>query len=95
VVTVVSADEGAAWVVGGGVQQIGGAVRVTARLIDVESGVVLTTVKVDGTIDALAELHARVASALSEGVREALSAQDAEADQGADAAVAGDVGTRS
>ena len=95
VVTVVSADEGAAWVVGGGVQQIGGAVRVTARLIDVESGAVLTTVKVDGTIDALAELHARVASALSEGVREALSAQDVEADQGADAAAARAVGRRS
>ena len=56
VVTVVPSDDGAAWIVSGGVQRIGGIVRVTARLIDVESGVVLKTVEVDGTIDALAEL---------------------------------------
>ena len=55
----------------------------------------LTAVKVDGTIDALAELHARIASALSESVREALSALDAATGQGADAAVAGAVGGRS
>ena len=94
-VTVVSSDDGAAWVVGGAIQRIGGVVRVTAQLIDVESGAVLTAVKVDGTIDALAELHARIASALSESVREALSALDAATGQGADAAVAGAVGGRS
>ena len=42
-----------------------------------------------------AELHARIASALSESVREALSALDAATGQGADAAVAGAVGGRS
>ena len=89
VVTVVSSDDGAAWVVGGGVQRIGGVVRVTARLIDVESGSVLKAVKVDGTIDALAELQARVASALSESVRDALSARDAADGHGAAADVAG------
>ena len=46
-------------------------------------------------IDALAELQARVASALSESVREALSARDAVAGQGADAEVASAVGRRS
>ena len=94
-VTVVSSDDGASWVVGGGVQRIGGVVRVTARLIDVHSGAVLTAVKVDGTIDALAELEARVASALSERVREALSVVDATAGQGADAKVASAVGSQS
>ena len=75
-VTVVSSDDGASWIVGGGVQRIGGGARVTAQLVDVESGSVLTAVKVDGTIDALAELQARVASALSESVRDAFSARD-------------------
>ena len=88
-VTVVPSDDGAAWIVGGGVQRIGGVVRVTARLIDVESGSVLQAVKVDGTIDALAALQARVMSALSEGVRDALSARDATDDHGAGAEATG------
>ena len=88
-VIVVSSDDGPAWIVGGGVQRIGSIVRVTARLIDVETGTVLQAVKVDGTIDALAELHARVASALSESVHDALSAQDAADGHGAAANVAG------
>ena len=95
VVTVVSSEDGASWIVGGGVQRIGGDVRVTVRLIDVESGAVLKAVKVDGTIDALAELQERVASALSESVRDALSARDAADGHGADADVAGAVGRRS
>ena len=95
VVTVVPSDDGAAWIVSGGVQRIGGIVRVTARLIDVESGVVLKTVEVDGTIDALAELKERVASALSESVLDALSGQDAADGHGTDADVAGAVGRRS
>ena len=93
-VTVVSSDDGAAWVVGGGVQRIGGVVRVTARLVDVESGSVLTAVKLDGTTDALAGLQARVVSAISDSVREALSAQDAATGRGADAEVAGAVERR-
>ena len=94
-VTVVSSDDGAAWIVGGGVQRIGSIVRVTARLVDVETGAVLKAIKVDGTIDALAELHARVASALSESVRDALSARDAADGQGAAADVAGAGGRHS
>ena len=92
VVTVVSSDDGAAWIVGGAVQRIGGIVRVAARLIDVESGAVLKAVEVDGTIDALAELKERVSSALSESVLEALSAQDAADGDGTDADVTGAVG---
>ena len=86
-VTVVSFRDGASWIVDGVVQRIGGVVRVTARLVDVESGSVLKAVKVDGTIDAIAELHARVASALSERVREAFSARDAADGRGATADV--------
>ncbi len=91
-VTVVSSDDGAAWVVDGGVQRIGGVVRVTARLIDVESGAVLTAVKVDGTLDALAELQARVASALRQSVRDVLMARDVAGGHGAATEVAGAVG---
>ena len=94
-VTVVSSGDGASWIVDGGVQRIGGVVRVTARLVDVESGTVLKAVKVDGTIDALAELQARVASALSERVRDAFSARDAADGRGATADVGGAVGRRS
>ena len=89
VVTVVSPEDGASWVVGGGVQRIGLVVRVTARLVDVESGSVLKAVKVDGTTDALTELQARVASALRDSVREALSARGAADGQGAAADAAG------
>ena len=95
VVTVVSSDDGAAWIVVGGVQRIGGSVSVTARLIDVESGAVLKTVEVNGTIDTLAELKEHVASAMSESVRDALSAQDAADGHGTDADVAGAVGRQS
>ena len=95
VVTVVSSDDGAAWIVSGHVQRIGGIVRVTARLIDAESGAVLKTVEVDGTIDALAELKERVASAMSESIRDALSAEDAADGHGTDADVAGAVGRQS
>jgi TolB-like protein len=96
VVTVVSSDDGAAWIVAGGVQRVGDVVRITARLVDVENGsVLLKTVKVDGAIDALAELQARVASALIESVRGALSAVDAADGQGANAEATGVVGRRS
>ena len=95
VVTVVSPEDGASWVVGGGVQRIGVVVRVTARLVDVESGSVLKAVKVDGTIDALTELQARVASALRDSVREALSARGAADSQGAAADAAGAGGRQS
>ena len=54
----------------------------------------VTAVKLDGTIDALAELQARVVSAISDSVREALSAQDAATGRGADAEVAGAVERR-
>ena len=94
-VTLVPVTAGAAWIVGGGVQRIGGVVRVTARLVAVESGSVLKAIKVDGTIDALAELRARVASALRETVRDALSAQDGPDGRGAAADVVSRVGRQS
>ena len=72
-VAVVTPGDEAAWAVGGGIQRIGSMVRVTARLIDVRSGAVVTAVKVDGTVEALAELQTRVAAVMIESVREALA----------------------
>ena len=63
------------WAVGGGIQRIGSLVRVTARLTDVRSGAVVTAVKVDGTVEALADLQSRVAEMMSERVREAVAAE--------------------
>ena len=74
-VAVVTPGEEAAWAVGGGIQRIGTLVRVTARLTDVRSGAVVTAVKVDGTVEALADLQSRVAAVMIESVREALAGE--------------------
>ena len=73
-VTVVSTSliDGVGWVVDGGIQRVGNAARVTARLLDVESGVVLSSVKVDGTTGDLADLQRRVGSTIAASVRAAL-----------------------
>ena len=73
-VAVVTPGDEAAWSVDGGIQRIGSLVRVTARLTDVRSGVVLTAVKVDGTVEELADLQSRVAGVMMESVRDALAA---------------------
>ena len=73
VVTIMTPDEGATWVVGGGIQRVGGMVRVTARVIDTASGAVIKAIKVDGTLEDLAELQDRVAAAVSQGVEDALA----------------------
>ena len=74
-VVVVTPGDEADWAVGGGIQRIGSLVRVTARLTDVRSGAVVTAVKVDGTVEALADLQSRVAEMMSERVREAVAAE--------------------
>ena len=54
----------AAWLVSGGYQHVGGRLRITARLLDAATGELVQTVKVDGTIDELADLLAEVVSTL-------------------------------
>lgn len=75
VVTIVTSDGGAVLVVGGGIQRVGEAVRVTARLIDTASGAVIKAIKIDGSLDGLADLQARVAAAVREGVEDAVAEQ--------------------
>ena len=74
VALVTSGDE-AAWAIGGGIQRIGSMVRVTARLTDVRNGTVVTAVKVDGTVDELSDLQARVAAVMVESLRDALAGE--------------------
>ena len=71
-VAATSSVAGARWVVGGGIQRVGDVIRVTARLLEVESDAVLTAVKLDGTTGDLADLQDRVASTLAASVRAAL-----------------------
>lgn len=76
-VTVVTPADRAAWAIGGGIQRIGSLVRVTARLTDVRSRAVVTAVKVDGTLEALADLRSRVAARMIESLRDALAGEAA------------------
>ena len=83
VVTLDAEDEGAAldaatarnaaWLISGGYQHVGGQLRITARLLDVETGELVRTVKVDGALDELPDLLAEVVSTL----RSALDARTA------------------
>ena len=72
-VTIVTPGEEAAWTVGGGIQRDGDVVRVTARVVDVASGAVVTSVKVDGSVSELADLQNRVAAAVTRGIADALA----------------------
>jgi tetratricopeptide (TPR) repeat protein len=61
-------EVGARWVVTGGFQRLGDRLRITARASGVESGEVLTTVKVDGAMADLFELQDRIVKQLADGL---------------------------
>ena len=94
-VGVIAAGGDAVWVVGGGIQRIGSMLRVTARLTDARNGAVISAVKVDGTVEALADLQERVAAAMADSVRDALASEAGRASgRGADAATPNQDGGR-
>ncbi|HEV8253733.1 MAG TPA: protein kinase [Vicinamibacteria bacterium] len=64
---------GARWVVTGGYQRLGETVRVTARVTDVDTGAVVHTVKIDGTMGQIFALQDRIVDELSSGLRLRLS----------------------
>ena len=72
-VTIVTLGEDAVWTVGGGIQRVGDVVRVTARVVEISSGAVVSSVKVDGSVAELADLQNRVAAAVTRGVADALA----------------------
>ena len=57
---------GAAWIVAGGFQRLGSQLRITARIVNVDTGVAIATLKVDGETDDLFALQDRVVQGLEE-----------------------------
>ena len=56
---------GARWVVTGGYQRLGDQLRITARMVDADSGVVVQTLKADGALDQIFDLQDEIARALT------------------------------
>jgi tetratricopeptide (TPR) repeat protein len=63
---------GATWVLVGGFQRMGAVVRITASFVEVASGEVRRTVKVDGRIDDIFALQDKIVYDLSQGLNLAL-----------------------
>ena len=58
----------ATWLVSGGYQRLGDQIRITARGVDVESGTVVRTVKIDGHIDEIFTLQDKIVYELARGI---------------------------
>lgn len=69
-------EVGARRVVTGGYQRLGDVARITARVTDVDTGVVLPTVKVDGAMADLFSLQDRIVKELSAGLQLAAHARE-------------------
>ena len=54
------------WLVAGGYQRVGDLIRITARLVDVASGSVIRTAKIDGAMSELFSLQAQIVSQLGD-----------------------------
>ena len=59
---------GARWLVDGGYQRMSDRIRITARVVDVETGTVVETVKVDGAVSELFALQDRIVAELRRGL---------------------------
>jgi tetratricopeptide (TPR) repeat protein len=77
----VGREVGARYVVTGGYQRQGEAVRVTAQVTDLETGAVTRTVKLDGSFAQIFELQDRIARELSVGLRPASPVAIVESDE--------------
>jgi tetratricopeptide (TPR) repeat protein len=63
---------GATWIVGGAYQRIGPQIRITVEFVEVRTGHLLKTVKVDGRVDDLFALQDRIVYELSHGLNVSL-----------------------
>lgn len=63
-VLAVGRGSGARWLVAGGYQRLGDRLRVTGRYVDVSTGRIVRTIKVDGSVEELFALQDRIASDL-------------------------------
>jgi TolB-like protein/Flp pilus assembly protein TadD len=59
---------GAAWVVVGAYQRLGPMLRITAQFVDVRTGTLVRTVKVDGRVEQIFELQDRIVFELGQGL---------------------------
>ena len=72
-VAVVATEDDADWIISGGVQRVGGVLRITASVIDVKQGAVVSAVKVDGPVEEITRLQEEVAGQLSSTVSQVTS----------------------
>ena len=63
--TRVGREVGARWIIGGGYQRIGEMLRITARFVEVATGEVIKTVKIDGRMSEVFDLQDRIVYDLS------------------------------
>jgi TolB-like protein len=63
--TRVGREVGARWIIGGGYQRMGEMLRITARFVEVETGEIIKTVKIDGRMDEIFELQDKIVYELS------------------------------
>src|SRR5262249_61230269 len=66
--TRVGREVGARWIIGGGYQRIGEMLRVTARFVEVATGEVAKTVKIDGRMSEGFDLPDKIVYELSRGL---------------------------
>lgn len=71
-------EVGARWILTGGYQKIGEMLRITARVVEVESGEVLRTVKIDGKMGDIFELQDKIVYELSQGLDLSLKSGEVE-----------------
>ncbi len=66
--TSVGREIGARWILTGGYQKIGEVLRITARVVEVETGEVVKTVKIDGQMKDIFDLQDKIVYELSQGI---------------------------
>ncbi|MFL6277858.1 MAG: protein kinase domain-containing protein [Blastocatellia bacterium] len=67
---------GARWILSGGYQKIGEMIRITARVIDVRTGEIVKTVKIDGRIADIFDLQDKIVYELSQGLNLSLNTSE-------------------
>lgn len=75
-VTEVGRGLGAAWIISGGYQRLGEMIRITARVVNVESGTLLKAIKIDGEIKDIFALQDKIVYELSQGLNLKLNTSD-------------------
>ena len=66
--TRVGQEVGARWIIGGGYQRLGELLRITARFVEVATGEVVKTVKIDGRMSEVFDLQDKIVYELSRGL---------------------------